>query len=117
MQLVVTSAEKLNLYSVCNEENWNSVIDSDLRRVLLNEEYIISNTFEESLGEAAVISFKDENKNSDIRIEDNVMVLEMTENDGIEFITKTVGEIREKVGTVDIKSVDLQGMQNLKKNF
>ena len=109
MQLVVTSAEKLNLYSVCNEENWNSVIDSDLRRVLLNEEYIISNTFEESLGEAAVISFKDENKNSDIRIEDNVMVLEMTENDGIEFITKTVGEIREKVGTVDIKSIGVMG--------
>ena len=112
MQLVVTSAEKLNLYSVCNEENWNSVIDSDLRRVLLNEEYIISNTFEESLGEAAVISFKDENKNSDIRIEDNVMVLEMTENDGIEFITKTVGEIREKVGTVDIKSIGV--MSNIK---
>lgn len=112
MQLVVTSAEKLNLYSVCNEENWNSVIDSNLRRVLLNEEYIISNTFEESLGEAAVISFKDENKNSDIIIEDNVMVLEMTENDGIEFITKTVGEIREKVGTVDIKSIGV--MSNIK---
>lgn len=109
MQLVVTSAEKLNLYSVCDEENWNSVIDSDLRRVLLNEEYIISNTFEESLGEAAVISFKDENKNSDIRIEDNVMVLEMTEKDGIEFITKTVGEIREKLGTVDIKSIGVMG--------
>ena len=113
MQLVVTSAEKLNLYSVCNEENWNSVIDSDLRRVLLNEEYIISNTFEESLGEAAVISFKDENKNSDIRIEDNVMVLEMTEKDGIEFITKTVGEIREQVGTVDIKSIGAIGNTEL----
>ncbi|WP_252238209.1 DNA phosphorothioation-dependent restriction protein DptH [Clostridium sp. VAP51] len=105
MQLVVTSAEKLHLYSVCNEENWNSVIDSNLRKILLNEEYIISNTFEKSLGEAAVISFKDENKTYKTSLEDNVMVIEMTEKDGIEFITKTVGEIREKVGTIEINSI------------
>lgn len=102
MQLVITSAEKLNLYNVCNEENWNSVIDSDLRRILLNEEYTISNSFEESLGEAAVISFKKENHFENIRKEDNVLVIEMSETDGIEFITKTVGEIREEVGKIEI---------------
>lgn len=104
MQLVITSAEKLNLYNVCDEENWNTVIDSDLRRILLNEEYIIINSFDESLGEAAVISFKKENHFESIRKEDNVLIIEMSETDGIEFITKTVGEIREEVGKVEINS-------------
>lgn len=112
MQLVITSAEKLNLYNVCGEENWNSVIDSDLRRILLNEEYIISNSFEESLGEAAVISFKKENYFENIRKEDNVLVIEMSETDGFEFITKTVGEIREEVGKFEINSVVHENKQN-----
>lgn len=104
MQLAITSAEKLNLYNVCNEENWNIIIDSDLRRKLLNEEYIMSNSFEKSIGEAAVISFKKDNHFENTRLEDNVMVIEMSESDGFEFITKTVTEIREKVGSIDIKS-------------
>ena len=58
MQLVITSAEKLNLYHVCKGENWDKVVNSDLRRKLLNEEYEIINSIETSLGKASVISFK-----------------------------------------------------------
>lgn len=106
MQLAITSAEKLNLYEVCKEENWNNVIDSDLRRKLLNEEYIVSNYIEESLGVAAVVSFKKENSFElvDVRKEDNVMVIEMSEDDAFNFISKTVGEIRALVGQVEIKT-------------
>lgn len=102
MQLVITSAEKLNLYNVCDEENWIEVIDSDLRRRLLNEEYQISNSFDNSIGKAAVISFKKGVTFNDIRLEDEVMVIEMSEEDGINFITKSVKEIREIVDGVDV---------------
>ena len=102
MQLVITSAEKLNLYNVCDEENWIQVIDSDLRRRLLNEEYEISNSFDHSIGEAAVISFKKGVTFNDVRVEDEVMVIEMSEEDGINFITKSVKEIREIVDGVDV---------------
>lgn len=104
MQLVITSAEKLNLYNVCNEENWNSVIDSDIRKILLNEEYVVTDSLEESIGEAAVISFKDGNHGESVRLEDNVLVIEMSEQDGIEFITKTVKEIRSIVKPIKIIS-------------
>lgn len=107
MQLVITSAEKLNLYEVCNEENWQSVIDSDLRRKLLNEEYEIVNSLEDSVGEAAVISFKRGSSLDDIRMEDGVMVIEFSEDEGVNFITKSVVEIRELVGCLDIKSKDV----------
>lgn len=102
MQLVITSAEKLNLYNVCDEENWIQVIDSDLRRKLLNEEYEISSSFDNSIGKAAVISFKKGVTFNDIRLEDEVMVIEMSEEDGINFITKSVKEIREIVDGVDV---------------
>ncbi|GKU30436.1 DNA phosphorothioation-dependent restriction protein DptH [Clostridium folliculivorans] len=106
MQLVITSAEKLNLYNVCNEGNWNSVIDSDLRRKLLNEDYKISDSIEDSIGIAGVISFKKDNwgDTSNIRKEDNVMIIEMSEEDGFNFITKTVSEIRSDVGVIEIVS-------------
>lgn len=103
MQLVITSAEKLNLYDVCSEENWKSVIDSDLRRKLLNEEYEISNSMEKSIGEAAVVSFKRGLVFNDIRQEDEVMIIEMSEEDGINFITKSVTQIRELVDGFDIE--------------
>lgn len=107
MQLVITSAEKLNLYDVCSEEKWKSVIDSDLRRKLLNEEYTISNSIENSIGEAAVISFKRGNTINDIREEDGVMIIEMSEEGGINFITKSVGEIRELVDGIEIEGTNI----------
>ncbi|MFU7514615.1 DNA phosphorothioation-dependent restriction protein DptH [Clostridium sp. HCS.1] len=106
MQLVITSAEKLNLYNVCDEENWIKVIDSDLRRRLLNEEYQISNSFDNSIGKAAVISFKKCVTFNDIKIEDEVMVIEMSEEDGINFITKSVKEIREIVAGINIEGTE-----------
>jgi len=108
MQLVITSAEKLNLYNVCNEENWNSVIDTDLRRILLNEEYIISDGTNEDLGEACVITFKAGNSDEahSVRKEDNIMVMEMSENEGFNFVTKTVEEIRNVVDVLDYSSND-----------
>ncbi|WP_053079534.1 DNA phosphorothioation-dependent restriction protein DptH [Clostridium massiliodielmoense] len=111
MQLVITSAEKLNLYNVCSEENWKSVINSDLRRKLLNEEYEISNSIQNTLGQAAVISFKKGNLYNDIRLDDGVMVIEMSEEDGINFITKSVGKIRELVDGINIEGTDIKAIK------
>lgn len=107
MQLIITSAEKLNLYDVCKEENWNSIIDSDLRRKLLNEEYVIKNSFMDSMGEAAVISFKKENNLDSEELKDNVMVIELSQDDGFKLITKTVSEIREEKGIIQIKKPEV----------
>lgn len=114
MQLVVTSAEKLSLYNVCDSEAWNEVIDSDLRRKLLNEEYEISNSIESSLGKAAVISFKKSMTHTSIGIEDDVMVIEMSEIDGINFISSTVDEIVEHVESIDIKGTEVDTYESVK---
>lgn len=118
MQLVVTSAEKLNLYSVCTGETWDNIINSDLRRKLLNEEYAISNSLEKYLGKAAVISFKKYASSKYTGIKDDVMIVEMSEDDGIQFITKSVEEIRECIENIDIETskVEIEYAQTVNDN-
>lgn len=113
MQLVITTAEKFELYDICREEGWNIIIDSDLRRKLLNEEYELSNSMENTIGEAAVISFKKGSKYNDIRQEDGVMIIEMSEEDGINFITKSIKDIRALGSKHYIKQIDINKIYNI----
>lgn len=106
MQLVVSSAEKLNLYGVCNNQNWEKVIDSELRRKLLNEDYQIVDSMDKVLGQAAVVSFKRGVTKNISEITEDVMVIEMAEEDGIQFITKTVSEIEDLISKVDFSEVE-----------
>lgn len=114
MQLVITSAEKLKLYNVCEEENWELITDSDIRRRLLNEDYEVTCVDKTLMGEAAVISFKRGLTFNDKRIEDGVMVIEMSEDDGVNFITKSISEIRESLGEKPIgaSSINIDGLDN-----
>ena len=113
MQLVVTSAEKLNLYNVCNDQNWIEIIDTDLRRKLLNEEYEISTSTETVLGKACVISFKKGVVSSNIGIQDEVMILEMSEEDGVNFITKSINEIGKNLNQIKFDGTDINTQDNI----
>ena len=113
MQLVVTSAEKLNLYNVCNDQNWVEIIDTDLRRKLLNEEYEISTSIETVLGKACVISFKKGVVSSNIGIQDEVMILEMSEEDGVNFITKSINEIGKNLNQIKFDGTDINTQDNI----
>ncbi len=115
MQLVIASAEKLCLYNVCSDQNWSEITSTDLRRKLLNEEYDIATSLEEALGKAAVISFKKGMGYSHIGMEDEVMIVEMSEEDGVNFITKSVSEIAENLNEVKFegtKSDDYKDVVN-----
>jgi DNA phosphorothioation-dependent restriction protein DptH len=58
MQLAIVSAEKMKLYEIWKEQNWDQIIDSEVRKKLLNDEYTISNELDEIIGRGAIISFK-----------------------------------------------------------
>ncbi|MBE6023497.1 MAG: DNA phosphorothioation-dependent restriction protein DptH [Cellulosilyticum sp.] len=93
MQLVIVSIEKLKLYQIWEDQNWNAVIDSDLRRKLLNEEYTISTELEEFIGKGAVVSFKKDLQFRTIKKEQDVTILEFTEEDGINYMTRGISSI------------------------
>lgn len=113
MQLVIASAEKLCLYNVCNDQNWSEITSTDLRRKLLNEEYDIVTSLEEALGKAAVISFKKGMGYSHIGMEDEVMIVEMSEEDGVNFITKSVSEIAENLNEVKFEGTKSDDYNNV----
>lgn len=107
MQLVITSAEKLELYNICKEEGWRTIIDSNIRKKLLNEEYRISESVDHVIGEAAVISFKRGSQANGIdQQKEGVTIIEMSEDDGVNFITKNVKEIRKVLNEDPINEVE-----------
>lgn len=94
MQLAVSSAEKLVLYEIGDEnQGWELVADSILRKKLLNEEYDIVDTLNENMGEACVLSFKAESYNIPDRMQEKILIIERNENEGTNMITKRIEEI------------------------
>ena len=66
IKLVLVSIEKLKLYNVWDEQKWDSIIETDVRTKLLNDDYRISNSLDEIIGRGAIFTFK-----SDISFEKN----------------------------------------------
>ena len=97
MQLVTVSAEKMKLYNIWNNQNWDEIINSDVRTKLLNDDYEISNDLDKYIGRGSIISFKKSaffNKGLEKR--DDINILELSEQEGYNNIVKDLEEIKEK---------------------
>lgn len=99
MQLAIISAEKMKLYDIWKEQNWDLIIDNDIRRKLLNDEYTIVNNLDRLIGRGAVMSFKkgitfnDEAK--EIQVSEEDLETEFDEEEfakGNKFLEITFGE-------------------------
>lgn len=116
MQLVISSAEKLLLYEIGDgTQGWEQICDSDLRRKLLNGEFEVVETFNEDMKEAAVFSFKRQGISHEFYNND-VLVIEKTELDGINFISEPIQNIA-KVNWNEIEIVtDLEEYKHFRDN-
>jgi DNA phosphorothioation-dependent restriction protein DptH len=94
MQLAIASAEKMDLYSIWPEHNWNSITRSALREKLLNDEYRISNDLQEYIGVGTVISYKKDCVFSEVKRIGDVLVFDYPERSGYDFIVKNIEEIK-----------------------
>lgn len=91
-QLAVISAEKLNLYNVWSGQDWEMIVNTDVRGKLLNDDFIVSNELYQKIGDGIIISFKDGAFMRSV-IKNEVTVLKFLYDDGIDFLTKSVDEI------------------------
>ncbi len=94
IQIAIISAEKLKLYEIWKEQDWDKVLDSDIRRKLLNDEYEISYDLDSYIGKGGVISFKTDTYFRTSKIEDNFLILQMTENDAYDYLIKDIEDIK-----------------------
>lgn len=91
-QLAVMSAEKLNLYNVWGSQDWERIVNDDIRGKLLNDDFIISNELHDKIGDGIIISFKDGAYVREI-YKNEVTILKFLQKDGLEYLTKSVDEI------------------------
>lgn len=93
MQLAILSCEKMKLYGIYPEENWDFVL-RECREDLLNERYEISESINQYIGISTIISFKqDEVIISGSIDSDNVALIHLPEKEGYEYLVKTVSEV------------------------
>lgn len=93
MQLLITSAKKMQSYHVDDSQCWHIILDK-FREALLNDNYVISDDIQEILGKGAVLSFRSgvvQRKTS--FKEDSINYIEMPEKDEFDLILKDVNEI------------------------
>ena len=101
MQLVINSCKKMQVYHVDDSQNWNIVLD-ELREKLLNEDYVISNSIREVIGNGAVLSFKRGLVQRKTSFKEGVInFIEVPETDEYALILAPVGEILENIDNDD----------------
>lgn len=92
MQLVIVCCEKMKLYGVYPNEDWD-LVTNKYREALLNEKYIFSNAMDEYIGKGTIISFKADVLIDDGEIKDDVCILEFPESKGSAYMVRTASEI------------------------
>lgn len=92
MQLVIVCCEKMKLYDVYPNEDWDLVTDK-YREALLNEKYTFSNLMDEYIGKGTVVSFKSDVLVKSGEIKENVCMLEFPESMGSAYMVRTASEI------------------------
>lgn len=96
MQVVVVCCEKMKLYNVYPDEQWNWVLE-DYREALMNEQYRFSTEMDTLLGKGTVISFKSDVLNMSGAIIDDVCLLELPEKMGSEYMIKSASKIEKEL--------------------
>ena len=96
MQLVIVCCEKMRLYNVYPDEQWDLVLD-DYREELMNEEYRFSDAMDALLGKGTIISFKSDVLNKSGSIVEDVCTLEFPEKMGSEYMVKSARDIEQEL--------------------
>lgn len=94
LQFVIVSAEKMKLYRINDQENWDLIVD-DERESLLNDNFEIADDLHELMGDGTVISFKAGTLLRDFRKDDrrNVHIIEFPEKTGSDYMVKSIESI------------------------
>lgn len=92
MQLVIVCCEKMKLYGVYPDEQWDYVTDT-FRENLLNEKYTFSTLMDDFIGKGTVVSFKADALNKSGIVNADVCLLELPEKLGSDYLVRSASKI------------------------
>lgn len=93
VQLAIVSAEKMNLYHVWESQDWEQIVNTDTRGKLLNDDFVVSTSLRDTLGDGIVLSFKKGGIKRTSERKDSITTLRFLESDGRKYVTKSVDDI------------------------
>lgn len=88
-QLAINSADKINLYNILDIQDYEQILDSDIRGRLLNDDFEISTELYKKLGDGIVVLFKDDAYYRDIQPFENITVIELLGSDCYKSLSET----------------------------
>lgn len=103
VQLLLVCCEKMKLYDIYPNEDWDDVLDL-YRENLLNENYVFSNAMDQYIGKGTIISFGTDILNVTGEITNDVCTLEFPEKMGSSYMVLSAAKIEKDLET-DLKSL------------
>jgi len=96
IQVILDCCEKMRLYNVYPNEDWETVL-SEYRENLLNEKYTFSNKMDSFIGKGTIISFGTDILNKSGKITDDVCLLEFPEKLGSSYMILSAKDIEKEL--------------------
>lgn len=107
IQLLLSNAEKLIDNDIWPEKDYSKIYL--LKERLLNDDYQLSDHLNPFLGKGAVLSFKKEQTWKSIKLEDDILIVELTEKDGYSGVINEIESLKTNMrnGGTDINPYSL----------
>lgn len=96
MQLILVCCEKMKLYNIYPNEEWDNVLDL-YRENLLNENYVFSNAMDQYIGKGTIIFFGTDVLNITGDISNDVSLLEFPEKMGSSYMVLSAAKIEKSI--------------------
>lgn len=97
IQLLLANTEKLIANRIWPEKKYEKM--DTVKARLLNDDYEISKHLDSIIGKGAILSFKTNQTWRSIKIEDDILLLELTEEDGYSGVVEEIEELKTKIHT------------------
>ena len=98
VQLLLVCCEKMKLYNIYPEAEWDNVLDL-YRENLLNENYVFSSAMDQYIGKGTIISFGTDVLNVSGEISNDVSLLQFPEKMGSSYMVLSAARIEKSLAT------------------
>lgn len=107
VQLLIANAQKFISSKIWPEKNYEKV--EELKESLLNDKYEFSNEINQWIGKGAVLSFKKEQTWRSVKLEEDILLVDLTEEDGYQGVMTEIQTLKENIinGKTDIRVENL----------
>jgi len=97
IQLAIVSAKKMKLYEVWPGNDWDTILNDDVRTNLLSDNYDISTDLKSNIGSGGIITFTKDNYFRSMQLNDDVLTVSLTEQDGYEYLSINQEDLFERL--------------------